>query len=50
MDWWAFGVLLYEMIAGYPPFYDEDVTNTYKKILVQCASAEIPIRSCQQSH
>ena len=21
------------MIAGYPPFYDEDITNTYKKIL-----------------
>ncbi len=27
------GVLLYEMMAGFPPFYDEEVTNTYKKIL-----------------
>lgn len=33
MDWWAFGVFVFEMIAGYPPFYDEDVTTTYKKIL-----------------
>ncbi|EIE26793.1 kinase-like protein, partial [Coccomyxa subellipsoidea C-169] len=33
VDWWAFGVFLYEMMAGFPPFYDEDVTNTYKKIL-----------------
>ena len=33
VDWWAFGVLLYEMMAGFPPFYDEEVTNTYKKIL-----------------
>ncbi|DBB07731.1 TPA: hypothetical protein ACH3X3_009153 [Trebouxia sp. C0006] len=33
VDWWAFGVLVFEMIAGYPPFFDEDVTNTYKKIV-----------------
>ena len=33
VDWWAFGVLLYEVMAGFPPFYDEEVTNTYKKIL-----------------
>ncbi|KAK9862106.1 hypothetical protein WJX84_003475 [Apatococcus fuscideae] len=33
VDWWAYGVLLYELMAGYPPFFDSDVTNTYKKIL-----------------
>ena len=33
VDWWAFGVFVFEMIAGFPPFYDDDVTNTYKKIL-----------------
>ncbi|KAL3154500.1 hypothetical protein ABBQ32_013962 [Trebouxia sp. C0010 RCD-2024] len=33
VDWWAFGILLFEMIAGYPPFYDQDITNTYQKIV-----------------
>eukprot|EP00898_Chlorokybus_atmophyticus_P005851 jgi/Chlat1/6267/Chrsp44S09051 len=33
VDWWAFGVLIYEMLAGYPPFYDEDPMGTYQKIL-----------------
>lgn len=33
VDWWAFGVFLYEMLAGFPPFYDEDVSMTYRKIL-----------------
>ncbi|TPX32142.1 hypothetical protein SmJEL517_g04729 [Synchytrium microbalum] len=33
VDWWALGVLLYEMIAGHPPFYDEDHFKLYEKIL-----------------
>jgi len=33
VDWWAFGVFIYEMIAGYPPFYEEDTAQTYQRIL-----------------
>ncbi|SCU89987.1 LANO_0D07162g1_1 [Lachancea nothofagi CBS 11611] len=33
VDWWTLGVLLYEMMTGLPPYYDEDVPKMYKKIL-----------------
>lgn len=29
---WALGVLIYEMVAGYPPFYDEDRVAMFKNI------------------
>lgn len=33
MDWWTLGVLIFEMLASYPPFYDEDPMKTYAKIM-----------------
>ncbi|CAO1632721.1 unnamed protein product [Parajaminaea phylloscopi] len=32
-DWWALGILMYEMLCGYPPFWDETPLGTYGKIL-----------------
>ncbi|KAF9239673.1 cyclic AMP-dependent protein kinase catalytic subunit [Melanogaster broomeanus] len=32
-DWWACGILCYEMLVGYPPFFDETAYGTYEKIL-----------------
>ncbi len=33
VDWWALGVLVFEMLAGYPPFADENPFGIYQKVL-----------------
>lgn len=33
VDWWTFGILIYEMHAGHAPFLDDDPMNIYKKII-----------------
>ncbi|KAH7342065.1 Pkinase-domain-containing protein [Rhizoctonia solani] len=33
VDWWACGILCYEMLVGYPPFFDDNPFGIYDKIL-----------------
>ncbi|KAJ1772237.1 cAMP-dependent protein kinase catalytic subunit [Coemansia sp. RSA 1843] len=33
VDWWALGILIFEMLVGYPPFYDDNPFGIYEKIL-----------------
>ena len=32
-DWWSFGILIFEMTAGYPPFHANDPMAIYEKIV-----------------
>ncbi|KAF9365276.1 camp-dependent protein kinase catalytic subunit [Mortierella sp. NVP85] len=32
-DWWSFGIFIFEMLAGYPPFYDDDLFRMCQKIV-----------------
>ena len=33
VDWWSLGVLIYEMLSGFTPFYDSNTLKTYDNIL-----------------
>jgi serine/threonine protein kinase len=39
VDWWSLGTLIYEMLVGNPPFYDDDTQKMYQNKM----SAEIEI-------
>ena len=41
-DWWSLGVVLFEMLVGYPPFYGDDSLITCRRILCHAESLAFP--------
>lgn len=39
-DWWSFGILIYEMLCGIPPFYNENLERMYE--LIKLAELRFP--------
>ncbi|EMP26943.1 cAMP-dependent protein kinase catalytic subunit alpha [Chelonia mydas] len=33
VDWWTLGIFIYEMVAGYSPFFVDQTTQLYEKIV-----------------
>lgn len=31
VDWWAFGILIYEFLVGQPPFWDQNPLKIYEQ-------------------
>merc|ERR1719420_2376820 len=45
VDWWSLGVIMYECLVGYPPFYAEEPLQTCRKIVNYKRTLKIPMEA-----
>jgi protein kinase A len=38
VDWWAFGILVYEFLVGQPPFWDQNPMKIYEQYVLSLAA------------
>jgi len=50
VDWWSLGVICYECLVGYPPFYAEEPLQTCRKIVNFKRSLKIPPEAGLSAH
>ena len=50
VDWWALGVLIYEMAAGYPPFFADQPIQIYEKIVSGKVGSGSTVKSRLKEH
>lgn len=48
VDWWSLGVIMFECLVGYTPFYAEDPVTTCRKILRWRQCLEMPAETKAQ--
>jgi serine/threonine kinase 38 len=52
-DWWSLGVIMFEMLIGYPPFCSDSPQETYRKVMnwreTLIFPAEVPISNDARS-
>jgi serine/threonine protein kinase len=41
VDWWAMGVLVFEMVVGYPPFQDRNMLDLYNRFWREMSSSQV---------